>query len=99
MASFYLSPMAVSDLENIFKFISLEKPRSAERFLSAASGTFNLLASHPEIGRARSLPPEKGVRSFAIRRFPSYLTFYRAQPNGVQILRIFHGARNLVGKL
>ena len=52
---------------------------------------FELLATHPEIGKAR---PEllTGIRSFPIN---SYVVFYRPIKDGVQILRVLNGSRDI----
>jgi plasmid stabilization system protein ParE len=36
-----------------------------------------------------------GVRYFPIPRYPNYVIFYRPLSDGVEILHILHGARDL----
>jgi toxin ParE1/3/4 len=56
-----------------------------------------VLAAHPEIGRPRQFSRKEleGIRSFVIADYPNYIIFYRAHAEGVQIIRVLHGARNL----
>ena len=50
-----------------------------------------MLAEMPESGRQREkLAPE--LRSFAVG---NYVIFYRPIENGVEIVRVLHGARDL----
>jgi len=52
-----------------------------------------LLADNPGLGRARDeLRP--GLRSFSAGRF---LIFYRPLDNGIQVVRVVHGARDIGG--
>lgn len=64
---------------------------SPESLLESLHHTFRQLADFPELGRAR---PNFGVnyRSFVTRR---YIVLYEALPDGVEIIRVVHGARNL----
>jgi len=51
----------------------------------------------PGAGRAWSshLPRLAGVRVYRMRHFRNYLVFYRPHGNGVEVLTILHGARDL----
>jgi toxin ParE1/3/4 len=40
-------------------------------------------------------PRFAGVRHFPIPRYPNYVIFYRPLPDGIEILHILHGARDL----
>ena len=67
----------------------------AERFIDAINSKFALLADNPGMnpgmGRAREeLSP--GVRSFPEGK---YVIFYRAASDGILILRVLHGSRDI----
>jgi toxin ParE1/3/4 len=36
-----------------------------------------------------------GLRFWTLREFPMYVVIYRPLPDGVEILRVVHGARDL----
>jgi toxin ParE1/3/4 len=36
-----------------------------------------------------------GIRVFQVRGFPNHLIFYRELANGIEVLRVLHGARNV----
>ena len=69
----------------------------ANRFLDAAEWTFSFLASIPEIGAVLETtnPQLVGIRHWQVKRFKKYVVFYRPIENGVVIVRLLHGARNL----
>ena len=70
----------------------------ADRFLSAVEGTLRLLAAQPESGSpflARN-PGLQGMRSHPVSSgFETILLFYFPLPNGVELVRVVHGNRDL----
>jgi toxin ParE1/3/4 len=97
MAKFIVSPAAREDLDQIHAFISQENPEAADKLLGAALSTFAAVARMPGIGRPRTfkLSELSGLRSFRVDGFRNYLIFYRPVTEGVEIVRVLHGARNL----
>jgi toxin ParE1/3/4 len=65
--------------------------------VEAAYETFKMLAVNSELGRRRRFrnPRLRNVRSFRVSGFGNYLIFYRAVGEGIQVLHIYHGARDL----
>ena len=94
---FVLSPEAVDDLDLICSYIAQDNPEAADRVLEAACDLCKILADHPELGRLRRFAPKElsDLRSFVITEFPNYVIFYRAMADGVQIVRVLHGARDI----
>ena len=83
---------AVADLAEIWAYIALDSPDNADHFVDRI---FRIcqegLASNPHLGRAREeLSP--GLRSLV---FESYVIFYRTIPNGVAVVRVLHGMRDI----
>ena len=70
---------------------------TAERFLTAAEFTFEELARMPEMGVRRTFrnPRFKGMRKWQVPRFENYLIFYFALEDGIDIVRVLHGVREL----
>jgi toxin ParE1/3/4 len=90
------SPQAYRDLVDIASYIAQDSLEASERFLRAAEKTFYRLAESPEIG---GLCPFKsslaaGIRVWPVRRFKSYLVFYRPESSGIYVARVMHGARD-----
>lgn len=44
-------------------------------------------------------PLFEGVRVFPVSRFKKYLVFYRPIQDGIEVLRVLHGARDIKGLL
>lgn len=91
------TPQAIADLDAIGSFIAEDNLNAATRFLEAAEAAFDLLASMPSMGRA---VPFRGrtaqdIRMWRVQGFERYLIFYRAIEQGIEIVRVLHGARDI----
>lgn len=87
---------AYDDLAELTDYITSQSPRSALRFLKAADRAFRRLATMPRLGREWSRKKElAGIRVWSIPEFKNFLIFYRPIDDGIEILRVLHGARNL----
>lgn len=84
-------PSALTDLTDIWNYIAVDSETNADAFLQTVDGKFSILATQPQMGRARDgLIP--GLRSFPVGR---YLIFYTMLPDGIEIVRVLHSARDL----
>ncbi len=92
------TPQARRDLLELADFIAQDSLNTAERFLQAAEAAFHLLAGMPEMGTlCRFQSPEAaGIRVWSIRGFEDYLVFYRPIEGGIDIVRVVHGARDIL---
>lgn len=82
---------AEEDLIEIWIYIAQDNPGAADRVLNEIEQRFYALADNPLMGRLRpDIAPE--LRYFAVGK---YLILYRTIPDGVQIVRVIHGARDL----
>ncbi len=91
MASVGRTSQAELDLIEIGLRIAAENPEAADRWLQLIDQKCQLLASMPQMGRDRAdLAPN--LRSFPVG---DYLIFYRPDSDGVVVIRVLHGARNL----
>ena len=90
-------PRADRDLDEQFAYIAKHTLRAAERFLLAAKATFERLAAMPELGGTWEFedPRLAGIRVWQVSGFEKYLVFYRPIPNGVEVVRVLHGARDI----
>lgn len=86
----YSAP-ARNDLLEIWDYIKDDSESAADSFINRIKDTLSRLATAPELGRPRTeLHPE--FRSMPVS---SYVVFYRALPETVEVIRIVHGARDL----
>jgi len=71
----------------------------AEGYLAALERTGALLAKQPQCGTLCHSDTARlqGMRRFRVRGFENYLIFYLPRPNGVEIIRVLHGARDIAG--
>jgi toxin ParE1/3/4 len=84
-------PQAQSDLAEIWDYIADDSEAEADAFVDTIDQKLEVLAARPLAGRVRDELAE-GVRSFPVGR---YIIFYRPLPQGVEIVRVLHGARDL----
>jgi len=79
------------DLAEIWDYIADDSEDRADSFIDSIDRKFRILADQPNIGRMRDELVE-GLRSFPIGR---YIIFYRPLPDGIEVIRVLHGARDL----
>src|SRR5258708_38855442 len=69
----------------------------ADRFLQAADATLETLADMPESGIAVATDRHElaGMRRWQVKGFEKILLFYFPLRNGVDLIRVAHGSRDL----
>ncbi len=91
MARIRRSPQSNIDYLEIWSFIAKDNRAAADKVLRTFEEKLELIACAPGIGRLRDeLFPL--LRSFPVG---NYLLFYRPISDGIELVRILHGARNL----
>ena len=91
MARCLVTPRADRDLDSIWSFITVNNPRAADAMIDRLTDAFDMLLTVPQAGRLRHEFHED-VRSFAI---DNYVIFYRTVSEGIDILRVVHGRRDI----
>ena len=81
--------LALEDLNAVGEFIAMDKPEAAGRIIGRIWEAIQLLAEHPDAGRAGRVP---GTRELIISNTP-FIIPYRVVDDTVQILRVLHGKR------
>lgn len=87
-------PRALRDLESIRTHIEHNDAKASERVAQAFHESFELLALNPGIGRQTEGRP---TREWVVPGLP-YLIPYRAKPDCIEILRVFHLRRRRPGR-
>lgn len=84
-------------LEQFVHFGEQQNIELADRYLKAIGATCRMLALHPYSGIAwdSGIARLQGLRRFRVKGFESYLVFYLPQDNGIEVVRILHGARDV----
>lgn len=88
---------AERDLDEIASFLQQASPYTAIRFLEAVDRASERLAEMPGLGSLgeSAHPALAGLRLCPVRRFPKYLILYRPIAEGIEVVRVFHGARDI----
>jgi toxin ParE1/3/4 len=88
------TPQADFDLDEIWHYVATRGNSFdiADRLVDSITDRFLLLASHPNMGRARDEDLRSGLRSFPVGE---YVIIYRIHDDDVQILRVLRGSRNI----
>lgn len=90
MARFKLTPLAQSDLRDIRDYIAADNPKAATQYLNILKQKCQQLAECPGLGTQRQ--EYCGLHRFAVG---NYLIFYQPTTEGIDVIRILHGARDI----
>lgn len=90
-------PQAKEDLIESFLYLELDNPAAATRFLEAAEQTLREIAEMPLISAQQFVGTRRleGLRSRQIKGFSNWLVFYLVTAEGIEVVRVLHGARDL----
>jgi toxin ParE1/3/4 len=91
MARVLRRPKAAEDIAAVWDFIADDNPDAADYWVDQLDTQLRLLATQPLMGRARDeLAP--GIRSFPFGR---HLVFYLPIGDGIDVVRVLHGTRDV----
>jgi|SRR2546425_4306670 len=91
MPSIIRSDESEQDVYEIAAFIACDNPDAAIQLIDRLDEVLKMLARNPLVGRAREeLAPN--ARSFPVG---NHVLFYRPSENGIKLIRVLHGARDL----
>ena len=89
--SFRFTPAAEADLAELMDYVAAANPVAALCLIDRIEKACRMLGELPLLGQARpELAPE--ARSWVVG---NYLILYRPRPDGIDIVRVVHGARYL----
>ncbi len=86
-----LSSPARRDLDAIWDYVARDNAAAADRLIDEIYQHCHTYATQPAAGTPAD-QFQVGLRFFA---YGSYVVFYRAEDDGMLVIRIIHGARNL----
>lgn len=86
------TPRADQDLEELWFFIAQDDPAAADRWIDTLDEKIRLLADNPLMGPAR---PDI-ARELRYHPVGNHLLLYRVIQGGIEIVRVVHGARDLL---
>jgi toxin ParE1/3/4 len=87
-----VTPSAETDLDEILRFIALDSPAKARKFIAGLRTKMKALAAMPQ---RRPLAPENGLDGIEIRHllYGGYRIIFALETGRVTILQDRHGAR------
>ena len=91
MVTIVKRPRAEQDLLDIWDYIADDSFDRADEFLDRVEGKLQTLARNPGLGRRRQ-ELSVGLQSFPLG---NYVVFYREIENGIEVIRILHGSRDI----
>jgi toxin ParE1/3/4 len=91
MARLLKRPEAANDLEDIWWYIAQDNPQEADRLLDRIQEKLLLLVEFPHMGISQD-ELVSGLRSSTVG---NYLIFYFPLEDGIDVVRVLHGAREL----
>src|SRR5438477_12135079 len=85
------------DMFELAAYLLENSEDAARRFVDAAQETLKELAMNPGIGSRKDFddPKLNQVRSWNIKGFPNHLIYYIPIDDGIDVLAILHGARDV----
>lgn len=88
--TYRLTPRAEADLAALGDYIAADNPPAATRFLAKIEAQCRRLGENPQLGPARpEIAPD--LRLWVVDK---YLILYRVVTDGVEVVRVVHGARD-----
>lgn len=91
MATILFTPLAEQDLRDIWDYTAESGVERADQLLDLIFQKCQTLAAYPEMGRARH-ELLVNLRSFGVK---NYVLFYQPITDGIEVLRVLHGARDI----
>ena len=93
MSQVDLTATAQRDLDDIWDYIAAHNLDAADRVIDKIDLVSHQIARLPNIGTTSDeLSP--GLRQFPVRPY-EYVLFYRPIDNGIRLIRVLHGRRDL----
>lgn len=91
MATILVTPLAQEDLGGIWDYVAESGVERADQLLDLIYEKCQRLAEYPEMGRARH-ELLIDLRSFTVK---NYVIFYQPTDDGIEVLRVLYGARDI----
>jgi antitoxin ParD1/3/4/toxin ParE1/3/4 len=99
MSSYRFTSQAVDDLFAIWSYIARDSVEAANRVEDAIYKACDLLTEAPLRGHVREDLTKRPLRFWTVQAYPNYLIVYDPKTHPLQIIRVLHGARNMVAIL
>jgi plasmid stabilization system protein ParE len=92
-----IRPQAQQDILDLAERLGEVYPSVGAAFLGRVEETIDFLARFPGVGMEAPVPNivDPAIRFFTVRRFQSYLIAFLPRTDGVDVVRVIDGRRDL----
>ena len=95
MSAYALTPLAKSDIFEIWSYIADGNEDIANRVEEAIYDACAFVAEAPTRGHSRSDLTSRPLRFWTLTRYPNYSVVYRPETSPLQVVAVLHGKRNI----
>ena len=97
MNELHCRPGVDDDVYELARYLIEQNEEVARRFVDAVQTTLKDLAKMPGMGSPKDFsdPSLAGVRSWRVKGFPNHLIYYIRRDEGIDVLAVMHGSRNV----
>src|ERR1044071_4296948 len=95
MSGYVLTPLAKTDIFDIWSYIAEDSEDAADRVEAAIYDACVFLAEAPFRGHSRPDLTARSLRFWTLTRYPNYTVVYRPEAAPLQIVAVLHGKRNM----
>jgi plasmid stabilization system protein ParE len=95
MKRWRFTPQAEEDLFDIWQFVAQDNLEAANHLEQAILGACEILASTPLAGAIRAELTRLPLRFWIVQPYSNYFIAYKPTETPIQIVRIFHAARDV----
>jgi plasmid stabilization system protein ParE len=95
MSVYALTPLAKTDIFDIWCYIASDSQDAADRVEQAIYDACALVAQSPRRGHFRPDLTSRSLRFWTLTRYPNYTVVYRLETAPLQIVAVLHGKRNI----
>jgi plasmid stabilization system protein ParE len=95
MSVYALTPLAKSDIFDIWSYIADDNEEIASLVEQAIYDAGAFVAEAPMRGHSRSDLTRRSLRFWTLTRYPNYTVVYRHETSPLEVVAVLHGRRNL----
>jgi antitoxin ParD1/3/4 len=95
MSAYALTPLAKTDIFDIWPYIAENSEPAADRIEQAIYDACAFLAEGPLRGHTRADLTARPLRFWTLTRYPNYTVVYRPETAPLKIVAVLHGKRNI----
>ena len=95
MSAYTLTPLAKTDIFDIWCYIARDSEETADRVEQAIYAACAFVAESPLRGHSRSDLTKRPLRFWTLVRYPNYSIVFRPETVPLQVIAVLHGKRNI----